>query len=906
MGEERGMGVETAPGTVSDISSHKGSVRSQRLLARVFHQVLSEQDSGSLLELIADSLGELVPFDSLTIYRADERLRQLIPVLALDEWAEQILKDRPRFGEGITGWAVEHLLPVLSNDAHRDPRSVNIAGTADDEPEALISVPLIAKGSIKGALNIYRLGEDASFSRPEFELAQLFGDAAALGLDNADVHAALEHQAQTDALTGLYNHRYFHERLHAELARASRTNDSVSLVMLDIDDFKRVNDVHGHGLGDDILRTLAQSLESGLRASDSACRIGGEEFAVILPSCNLEEAGAFAKRFKEQPARFDETGDMTVSIGIAEGPAQASNVKMLVACAESAMMTAKARGKDRTVVYEHSTGERPGGFSTKHDTRSIAHLKLLQSLTRKLNRLDSVRELGPTIARELRTLIDYSTCRVYIREGECLIPISLEGDVGVYGDDTDQLLRCEMGEGIAGTAARDGASLLVANSLDCEFAVKIPGTPEIEESLVAVPLMHSQRCLGVVVISKLGKEQFDSGEVRLLEVLAGHASVALENARLYEAQKREAEHARALLEFSRKLAGAEGQIEVAGLVAQLSAQLLGVPKTSIWLQNARSRVLCPMAFWGYSEEECAAAAKVDMEADVARQFLMQPEPFMMDGEDIPPFRGLDDRARSRSWAVAPFSLDGGQMGCIVVAAPVSGRYLFRPREMELLAGVAHQVRLAMGNARNFEDLEHTFLSTVESLANALEAKDESTSSHARSIKDMASSLGQKMGLDGNKLKRLELGALFHDIGKIGIPTDVLLKPGRLTRLERDIVQTHPEVGERILRPIERLQDVARIVRHCHEHYDGSGYPDGKVGQDTPLEARIILVCDAFDAMTSDRPYRKRLSEAEACRRLEAGSGGQFDPAVVRLFLSGLHSESHLPAETSTIEGKVLR
>jgi diguanylate cyclase (GGDEF)-like protein/putative nucleotidyltransferase with HDIG domain len=749
---------------------------------------------------------------------------------------------------------------------------------------------LIAKGAIKGALNIYRLGEEASFSRAEFELAQMFGDAAALGLDNADVHAALEHQAQTDALTGLYNHRYFHERLHAELTRAARSGDSVALVMLDIDDFKRVNDVHGHGLGDDILRSLAEGLKSGLRASDSACRVGGEEFAVILPSSTAEEATAFANRFKEKPSCFDDAGDITVSVGVAEGPAHAGHAKVLVACAESAMMAAKARGKDRTVVYEQTGSERPDSPSVTRDARSIAHLNLLQTLARKLNRLNSVQELGPTIANELRTLIDYSTCRVYVREEEFLIPISLEGDLGVYGDDTNQRLRCAIGEGIAGTAAQSGVSLLIGNSLDCEFAVKIPGTPEIEESLVAVPLMHGQRCVGVVVMSKLGRDQFDADEVRLLEVLAGHASVALENARLYEAQKREAEHARALLEFSRKLAGAEGQADVAGLVAQLSAQLMGASKTSIWLQDSRSGSLCPIAFWGHDDEERATAALLDIDGDTAREFLLRPEPFMLQGRDVPSFEGLEGGADTQAWAVAPFSLDGGRRGCIVAGAPVPGDYLFRPREMELLAGLAHQVRLALGNARNFEDLEHTFLSTVESLANALEAKDESTSSHARSIKDMASSLGRRMGLEGKELKRLELGALFHDIGKIGIPTDVLLKPGRLTRLERDIVETHPEVGERILRPIERLQEVARIVRHCHEHYDGSGYPDGRIGQETPVEARIILVCDAFDAMTSDRAYRKRLSEAEACRRLQKGSGGQFDPEIVRLFLDVLQSE----------------
>jgi len=109
---------------------------------------------------------------------------------------------------------------------------------------------------------------------------------------------------------------------------------------------------------------------------------------------------------------------------------------------------------------------------------------------------------------------------------------------------------------------------------------------------------------------------------------------------------------------------------------------------------------------------------------------------------------------------------------------------------------------------------------------------------------------------------------------------VLSKPGRLTAAERKIVQTHPELGERIIAPIDRLQVVRPIVRHCHERWDGKGYPDGVSGEDIPLESRIIFVCDAYHAMTTDRPYRKALGHREAVRRLEEGAGSQFDPKVV--------------------------
>src|SRR5436853_7266406 len=297
-------------------------VESYRRLADVFHDVLAEQSLDALLDRIADALAELVPHDSLTIYEADEPRRLLIPVWARDKWADKILADSCPFGVGLTGWGVEHREPVLVNKAHLDPRTATVAGTPADEPEALITIPLIARDSIKGALNTDRLGEDASFGDDEFELAKRFGDAAALALDNAQIRARLEHQAQTDPLTGLYNHRTFHERLRTELTTASRSHDKVSVLMLDIDDFKRVNDVFGHGAGDEILRSLADALKSTVRASDVVCRLGGEEFAIVMASRNGGDAERLAKRLVEHVAagEFEPAGRITISVGLARGP----------------------------------------------------------------------------------------------------------------------------------------------------------------------------------------------------------------------------------------------------------------------------------------------------------------------------------------------------------------------------------------------------------------------------------------------------------------------------------------------------------------------------------------------------------------------------------------------------------
>src|SRR5581483_10433431 len=234
----------------------------------------------------------------------------------------------------------------------------------------------------------------------------------------------------------------------------------------------------------------------------------------------------------------------------------------------------------------------------------------------------------------------------------------------------------------------------------------------------------------------------------------------------------------------------------------------------------------------------------------AQKWLAGSEPFVLERDAVIEITGVPPEHATR-FVVAPLHLDGGRVGGLTAA--IDDREL-DDRQMRLLAGLAHQTKLAIESAQHYTELERTFVSTVEALANALEAKDEYTSSHARWITDMAVMVGRELGLDQQALKRLELGALFHDIGKIGIPSSILQKPGPLTDEERRVIETHPELGERILAPIERLAPVRPIVRACHERWDGEGYPDGRAGEEIPIESRIILVCDAFHAMTTDRPY----------------------------------------------------
>ena len=244
---------------------------------------------------------------------------------------------------------------------------------------------------------------------------------------------------------------------------------------------------------------------------------------------------------------------------------------------------------------------------------------------------------------------------------------------------------------------------------------------------------------------------------------------------------------------------------------------------------------------------------------------------------------------ARAVALAPFRAVKGER--VVVGAIRLYPQDFDEAEVALLDAVTKATGHALERAWLGEErlqlvdrLEKAWLGTAEALAAALEAKDSYTATHASSIAEWAVEVGREFGLDDDALRDLRYGAIFHDIGKIAIPDAILNKPGPLTVGEFEVIKRHPIVGENILAPVPFLDQVRRIVRHDHERWDGSGYPDGLQGRQIPIGARIVLVVDSFHAMISDRPYRAGMSAESARLELRSGAGTQFDPDVVDAFL----------------------
>ncbi|MCX7016085.1 MAG: HD domain-containing protein [Candidatus Sumerlaeota bacterium] len=235
--------------------------------------------------------------------------------------------------------------------------------------------------------------------------------------------------------------------------------------------------------------------------------------------------------------------------------------------------------------------------------------------------------------------------------------------------------------------------------------------------------------------------------------------------------------------------------------------------------------------------------------------------------------------RVRSALCAPLARRGEVVGALYLDNRRK-RSCFDADDLNLISAFAGQVAVALHNAELYENVQRAYHQAVVALGNTLESRDPHTHGHTERTCHYALGIGAQAGLGQEQLKRLETAAQLHDIGKIGINDSLLGKAGRLSDTEFQRIQNHVLAGVRILTPIEYLRDALPIIRAHHERFDGAGYPDGLKGEQIPLEARILTVADAFDAMTTQRPYNKPLSFHEALSRCRESAGKQFDPRVV--------------------------
>ena len=213
----------------------------------------------------------------------------------------------------------------------------------------------------------------------------------------------------------------------------------------------------------------------------------------------------------------------------------------------------------------------------------------------------------------------------------------------------------------------------------------------------------------------------------------------------------------------------------------------------------------------------------------------------------------------------------------------SARRALEKRRLEI-ENREYQVHLQDKVAEQAGRIRASFFNAIRALNNALEARDKYTSGHSQRVTDLAAAITRRMGLSPEAIDTIVLAGMVHDIGKIGISEAILNKPAALTDVEFREIKKHPEIGERILSPVAADEEILKFVRNHHEHFDGSGYPDGLAGEKIPLGARILAVADAFEAMISERPYRKALSPDAAFAEIERCKGTQFDPKIAEIMI----------------------
>lgn len=250
--------------------------------------------------------------------------------------------------------------------------------------------------------------------------------------------------------------------------------------------------------------------------------------------------------------------------------------------------------------------------------------------------------------------------------------------------------------------------------------------------------------------------------------------------------------------------------------------------------------------------------------------------------------------RVSSLMCAPLKIKDRVIGVIYISSEEPVHYT--AEDLKLLSALAFQAAADIENARLYDSLKETFLTTVQTLAETIEKRDPYTGGHTKRVTNYSVAIGKVLGLSEADIERLELAAVLHDIGKIGIKDCILLKKRKLTHDEFEDIMLHPDYAEEILNHIKHLRSIIPGVKHHHERYDGSGYPERLKGDEIDILARIISVADAFDAMTTDRPYRKKMELKKAFDELRGNSGTQFDPKVVKAFFKAYDENQILLTE----------
>ncbi len=431
----------------------------------------------------------------------------------------------------------------------------------------------------------------------------------------------------------------------------------------------------------------------------------------------------------------------------------------------------------------------------------------------------------------------------------------------------------------------NGVSMLYANGA-CHPPAHLEIHSEAVGAVLCTPLRVGARVIGVVSCMRSRQtEPFNIVDLNTMDVLASQASIAISNANLYSSIKQKLKELSLISTYSEQLMGLVDKKDVVRCLFETVQRHFAFDFIGFLLLKKRFHQFLYWSSGTVTQPVIDAALTASIEAcrtasgDTIARKRVADSLFMA---PVNPGATLDGPLQFEH--VVPVVWEDMRFGVVYFGAARKPERV--DEALPLLGSLISQTRIAMTNANLYSDMKENYIRTIKALAIAVDAKDTYTHGHSENVMNIAEAIAAEMSADEKWVGTIRDAGLLHDIGKIGIPGYILNKPGPLTYEEfNGIMKTHTSLGANIVKDVPFLQHLYALILHHHEHYDGTGYPAGLKGDAIPLGARILHVADAFEAMTSNRPYRHSLGRKEAIKRLVEEKGKQFDPRIIDTFVA---------------------
>ncbi len=664
---------------------------------------------------------------------------------------------------------------------------------------------------------------------------------------------SLKSEASTDPKTGLLNIRYFTPAIGRELERAKQNGVALSLLVCDLDVLRDVNSTLGHQMGDEVLQHVADTIRHHIRACDHAARYGGDEFLIALSEVDANAAMDVANRIRTSVANQNaliasdgQAVSVTISIGVASYPEHGDTFEDLFREADLALFSAKRDGRN---------GVACAGRESHEILSEWQHQRTAEAAVKQF-------DPWPDVALGQDPIVE-------------LLPRSFETPIDLFGGISDEVASMADAAEEPSTNPRTStpAMMVVIGSivvlgLSSTLAISSLDYPRAHQPWLGLAIfatlvflahryaadLDGRGTTSVSVVPQIGAALLFNGP-GIVVAAAVFALVAMFKAHspihrmLFNFGCMLLAEGAAVFVFREMVHGPLGQ-------AQYRQMLIPGAMAGLTFYLVNHLLIC-----------------------LIRSMAERREALHIWSEDYrwlwPHYvmAGLLGTTLGVTYEVL------GVLVTIVMASPVALMHLAITQFIRRTTGYVNELR------RLNRQLSDSYESTLQALSRALDTRDAETEEHSQRVRRYTELIGRRFGLPEEEIAHLSRGALLHDIGKIGVPDAILLKPAQLTADEVESMRKHPVIGHAMIAHIPFLSRAAKIVLHHHESFDGSGYPSGLAGEEIPLGARIFAVVDTLDAMTSDRPYRRALSFEDAFAEIRRERGRQFDPHIVDTLLS---------------------